>query len=95
MATMVTVDTSERAVRLLKALGHPIRLQIANLLINGECKVGYLERVLGTTQTQVSQQLSILKLAGVLKSRRDGNKVYYLLTTNGIKSIVKSIIASI
>ncbi len=74
MTTLVTKDSFERAITILKALAHPDRLQIVNILINGECPVGELAKVLCTRQSHTSQQLSILKYAGVLKSRRDSNK---------------------
>ncbi len=95
MATQVTEDTLDKASALLKAIAHHDRLQIVNILINGECPVGELAKVLGTRQSHTSQQLSIIKFAGVLKSRRDGNKTYYFLANDSIKRIVKSIIAGI
>ncbi|MBA7560725.1 Biofilm growth-associated repressor [subsurface metagenome] len=95
MATMVTGDTLDKAVALLKAIAHHNRIQIVIVLINGEVCVGELAELLGARQPQTSQQLSILKLAGVLKSRRAGNKTYYSLANDGIKRIVKSIIAEI
>ena len=85
----------EKAVVLLKAVAHQDRLQIVNILLNNECQVGELANTLGTTKSHTSQQLSILKLAGVLKSRRDGLKVHYSLANDTIKRIVKSIIAGI
>ena len=95
MATLVTEDTFERAITILKALAHPDRLQMVNILMNGERHVGELAKLLGTKQSHTSQQLSILKLAGVLKSRRDSNKTYYSLANDSVKRIVKSIIAEI
>ncbi len=95
MTTQITGDTIDKAAALLKAFAHHNRLQIVNILINGECKVGELAKLLGTGKSITSQQLSILKLAGVLKSRRDDNKVYYSLANDSIKKIVKSIIADI
>ena len=95
MATLVTGDTLDKASALLKAIAHPDRLQIVNILINGEFNVGELAKLLGTGKSITSQQLSILKLAGVLKSRRDSNKTYYFLANDSIKRIVKSIIAGI
>ncbi len=95
MAKLVSEGTLDKAAALLKTLAHPDRLQIVNILINGECPVGELAKVLGTRQSHTSQQLSILKYAGVLKSRRDGNKTYYSLTNDSIKRIVKSIIDEI
>ena len=95
MATLVTEDTLDKATALLKAFAHHDRLQIVNVLINGEYQVGELVKLLGTRQSHTSQQLSILKLAGVLKSRRDVNKTYYSLANDSIKKIVKLIIANI
>ena len=95
MATQVTEDTLDKASALLKAFAHHDRLQIVNVLINGEFHVGELAKLLGTGKSITSQQLSILKFAGVLKSRRDGNKTYYSLANDSIKKIVKLIIADI
>ncbi len=95
MATQVTGDTLDKASALLKAFAHHDRLQIVNVLMNGECKVGELVKLLGTKGSLTSQQLTILKLAGVLKSRSDGNKTYYSLANDSIKKIVKSIIIDI
>ena len=76
----------------LKAVAHPIRLQIVNILMNGEQSVGELVKQLGTKQSLTSQQLSILKSRGVLRSRRNGNVVFYALEHTGIKNIVSAII---
>ncbi len=95
MATQVTGDTLYKAAALLKAIARHDRLQIVNILMNGECKVGELVKLLGTKQSHTSIQLSNLKLVGVLKSRRDDNKTYYSLANYSIKKIVKSIIAYI
>ena len=74
---LIPDDTLEKMAETLKAVAHPIRLQIVNILMNGERSVGELVRKLGTKQSLTSQQLSILKSRGVLKSRRNGNVVYY------------------
>ncbi|MBA7544881.1 Biofilm growth-associated repressor [subsurface metagenome] len=95
MATQITGDTLDKAAALLKAFAHHDRFQIVNVFTNDEFHVGELTKLLGTRQSHTSQQLSILKLAGVLKSRRDGNKTYYSLANDSIKKIVKSIIADI
>ncbi len=95
MATQVTEVTLDNAAALLKAFAHHDRLQIVNVLINGEFHVGELTKLLSTGHSNTSLQLSILKLAGVLKSRSDGNKRYYSLANDNIKKIVKLIIADI
>jgi len=90
---LIREDTLEKMAETLKAVAHPVRLQIVNILMNGERSVGELVKALGTKQSLTSQQLSILKSRGVLKSRRNGNVVYYSLENNGIKNIMASIIA--
>ena len=95
MTKLVNEDTLEKTVPILKAIAHPVRLQIVNILKNGESQVSDLVNALGELQSYTSQQLGILKLSGVLKSKRDGNKVYYFLANDNIKRIVKSIMDEI
>ncbi len=92
---LIPEDTLEKTVEILKAVSNPIRLQIVNVLMSGECSTGELIITLGTKQSLTSQQLIKLRFAGVLKSRRDGNKTYYSLANDSIKKIMESIIADI
>jgi len=92
---LIPEDTLDRAVEILKAIGHYNRLQIVNILLSGEFRVGQLIDKSGLQQPYTSQQLCNLKFAGVLKSRRDGNKTYYSLANDSIKKIMESIIAEI
>lgn len=69
--------TAERQARLFKALMHPVRLQILDLLRGGEECVCHLEAQLGQRQAYVSQQLAVLRKAGLLSDRRDGPNSYY------------------
>ena len=94
-AELIEDDSLEKMAETLKAIAHPVRLQIVNILMHGERSVGELVRTLGTKQSLTSQQLSILKSRGVLKSRRNGNVVFYSLRNNGIKNIMASILAEI
>ena len=73
-----TVELYQEKAELLKALSHPIRLQIVRgLLRNGCHNVGCMEASLGQSQSCISQHLARLKAAGVVKSSRSGNEVYY------------------
>ncbi len=92
---LIKEDTLEKMAETLKAIAHPIRLQIVNILMKGERSVGELVRTLGTKQSLTSQQLSILKSRGVLKSRRNGNVVFYSIQNSGIKNIMSSILSEI
>lgn len=60
-----------------KALGHPARIRILELLRDGERTAGDLVADLELEQSNVSQQLAVLRERGVLSSRRDGAQVYY------------------
>jgi DNA-binding transcriptional ArsR family regulator len=60
-----------------KALGHPARLAILDALRNGEQCVCHLERGLGMRQAYLSQQLAVLKEAGLVQDRRVGWNMYY------------------
>ena len=90
---LIPEDRLEKMVKILKAIAHPLRLQIVNILLNNEYQVGELVQALGTGQSLTSQELGKLKLFGVLKSRREGNKVYYSLKNNSIRKILATIVA--
>ncbi len=70
-------ENIEQAARALKAMSHPLRLKI--LCVLGDCEVSVHEIVdaVGTSQSNVSQHLAILRDKGVLRSRKHANRVYY------------------
>ena len=68
------------ASRGLKAMGHPLRLKILCILATAKAKeisVQNLVDQVGTSQSNISQHLSILRDKRILTSRKDANKVYY------------------
>jgi ArsR family transcriptional regulator len=65
--------------RLFRALGDETRVRIVALLTHGELCVCHIEAALGLSQPNASRQLGILRSAGVVAPRRDGNWVYYYL----------------
>ena len=70
-------ELATRAADVLKAVAHPIRLQIVELLEDGELCVGSIADALGDKQAIVSQQLNIMKSRGIVATRREGAKVFY------------------
>jgi DNA-binding transcriptional ArsR family regulator len=62
-----------------KALAHPVRLRILDLLARREACVCHLTAVLGMRQPYVSQQLGALRDAGAVVARREGTLIYYSL----------------
>ena len=67
----------EALVKIYKALAHPTRLAILDLLRDGEHCVCHLEAYLGLRQAYISQQLMILREAGLVQDRRDGWNIFY------------------
>ncbi|MDY0355596.1 MAG: metalloregulator ArsR/SmtB family transcription factor [Sedimentisphaerales bacterium] len=68
---------ASHAAEVLKALAHPIRLQVVEALEGGERSVGEIAEAVGEKQAITSQQLNIMKDKGILKSRREGARVFY------------------
>jgi ArsR family transcriptional regulator len=66
-------------VRLLRTLSHPGRLALLAALGQGEACVCHLRAALRRSQPYVSQQLAVLRTAGLLKSRKAGTFTYYRL----------------
>lgn len=63
--------------KIFKALTHPARLAILEILRDGEQCVCHMEAHLGYRQSYISQQLSVLRESGIIQDRRDGWNVYY------------------
>jgi DNA-binding transcriptional ArsR family regulator len=63
-----------------KAMGHPLRLGVIELLQDGEKCVCEIVEQVGTEISNVSKHLSVLKKAGIVADRRDGLKIMYRLT---------------
>ena len=70
---------SQRASALLKAMGNPHRLYILCQLANGEKSVGELEKIIGLSQSALSQHLARLRREKLVKTRRQAQTIYYSL----------------
>ena len=78
MPSLMTNDEDiERASRSLKAMSHPLRLKILCTLGDREISVQDIVEHVGTSQSNISQHLAILRDKGILFSRKDANRVYY------------------
>ncbi len=87
MAKMMT--NALAASNFLKAISHEGRLMILCQLASGEKSVTELEDLLSARQAAVSQQLSRLRLEGLVKPRRDGKTIYYSLVDDRPKQIME------
>ena len=79
------------ASRGLKAMGHPLRLKILCILAGAkEISVQDLVDQVGTSQSNISQHLSILRDKGILAARKDANKVYYRIGDDKILALMET-----
>jgi DNA-binding transcriptional ArsR family regulator len=81
-------NSLDRAARSLKAMAHPTRLMILQLLSESEQTVGVLEKKLEISQSSLSQHLNLMKDKGLLNSRRVGNQIYYRLKDNRLMGLM-------
>ncbi len=77
--------------QLLKVLTHPARLAILYILRDGEHCVCHLESHLGFRQAYISQQLAVLREAGLIQDRRDGWNIFYTVSDPGIYTILDAV----
>lgn len=67
----------QQAALAIKAIAHPLRLKILCVLGDQEISVLDIVERVGTSQSNISQHLAILRDKGVLATRKDANRVYY------------------
>ncbi len=67
----------EAAARALKSMAHPLRLKILCVIGDQEVCVQDIVEAVGTTQSNVSQHLAIMREKGLLATRKEANRVYY------------------
>ena len=80
------------ASRSLKAMAHPLRLKILCILGTAtEVSVQDIVEQVGTSQSNISQHLSILRDKGILGSRKDANKVFYRIADPKVLKLIESL----
>jgi ArsR family transcriptional regulator len=88
-ALITNEDDIYNASHALKAMAHPLRLKILCILGSvGEVSVQEIVEQVGTSQSNISQHLSILREKGILASRKDANKVFYRVADPKILQLV-------
>ena len=86
----MSADCYEIEAKWFAALSHPVRLRIVDILGSSEECVCHVVAVLGLRQAYVSQQLAILKDAGLICERKTGQYVYYRLADGGAQSLLET-----
>jgi DNA-binding transcriptional ArsR family regulator len=82
---------ADRASDLLKALGNRHRLLILCQLVDGEKSVGEMAAFLATRDSTVSQHLQLLRKDGLVKPRRDGQTIWYSLSSGPAQKVLQSL----
>ncbi len=79
----------DNASEILKALCHPTRFCIVCKLLKHPLNVSQMQSCLDISQANVSQHLSILRSRGIIKGEREGNEIFYSLSNEYAKQLVK------
>jgi len=84
-----TGDQVDQAVDTLKLVADPTRLRILWVLLHGEHSVNLLAEHIGARPAAVSQHLAKLRLAHLVRTRREGTHVYYLAQNDHVRRLVE------
>lgn len=71
-----------------RALGHPARMKVLDLLREGEECVCRLAPQVGVTESNMSQLLAVLRRAGLVDTRRDGHVIYYRVRDQRVFAVI-------
>ncbi len=78
-----------RAARCLKAMSHPLRLKILCVLGNSSISVQEIVEQVGTSQSNISQHLAILREKDILGYKKEANRVYYFIDDERMLQLIK------
>jgi len=78
---------SDAPIEELKALAHPLRFRILEVLRDGERNVGEIEEASGIGQPALSQQLGVLRKARLVETRKEAKLVYYSLGSGALGAV--------
>ena len=81
----------QKQADLFKTLTHPVRLAILDILRRDEACVCHIEATLGLRQAYLSQQIAVLREAGLIQDRREGWNVFYRVANPDIFEVVDSV----
>ncbi|HML50017.1 MAG TPA: metalloregulator ArsR/SmtB family transcription factor [Propionicimonas sp.] len=78
----------EAKAELFRTLGHPVRIRVLELLSEREHAVHELLNEIGIEASALSQQLAVLRRAGVVRQRREGGQVLYAVQTETVPALL-------
>lgn len=85
----ISIEAIQEAARILKCIGHPVRLEILAFLdAGGEQTVSAICEAVDRSQPIVSQHLTLMRDKGILASRREGVNVYYRMDDERVVQVL-------
>jgi ArsR family transcriptional regulator len=78
-----------RAARCLKAMSHPLRLKILCVLGSNSISVQDIVEQVGTSQSNISQHLAILRDKGILDFKKEANRVFYFIDDDRVIHLIQ------
>ena len=91
MDTSALEDKAELVSRLLKSLANERRLLILGHLIQGEKSVGELEKLVGLSQSALSQHLARLRKEALVTTRREAQTIFYSVASNEARAVLATL----
>jgi len=94
----MTTPLHQLKAEFFKTLSHPLRIRILELLSEDEHSVGELLREIDVEASNLSQQLAVLRRAGLVATRKEGSTVHYALVSSQIAdllAVARSILTSV
>jgi DNA-binding transcriptional ArsR family regulator len=95
IATMVDIqqlqENARKASTLLKAMSNEHRLLILCQLLHGEKSVGELERLIGLSQSALSQHLARLRRDNLVKTRRQAQTIFYSVAGQEASAVISTL----
>jgi DNA-binding transcriptional ArsR family regulator len=91
MSPKVMEERAAEVAGHLKVLAHPMRLMLVCTLVEREYSVGELEDKLDIHQPNLSQQLTVLRDAGIVQTRREGKQIFYALTEAKTQQLIAAL----
>jgi DNA-binding transcriptional ArsR family regulator len=85
------IEALSQAAECLRTLGHPHRLRIVEMLLDGRHTVGELAEACGIASHMASEHLRLMQRCGFLSSEREGRKVYYVVAEPHLAEILACI----
>lgn len=85
---LMDLESLEQAAECLKALAHPHRLRMIQMLLRGRYTVGKLAQACEIPSHMASEHLRLMQRCGFLNSQRDGRKVYYRIAETHLENLM-------